>query len=330
MKIYKEKSNKQTIFEISGFPHWENVSSNVLAFFLNPTKEHKLNDLLIKSLFQSIDKKVTLGNLSNISVTRERSTINGGRLDILIISENFVIVIENKIYANLYNDLDDYSKTIEKVAEDNGIAKEKIFKIVLSIKNEKPDNSFYNITYSTLFKNIRSNCTNYIFNSDNKYFSFLFDFITTFEKPNIMDDNNELVEFFENNSEQIDKLMANYKELSDKLLQEFRDNFNYIEIQELYKTNFNVLNKNLTSSWGVYRDDCTYKGYSFKLQFAFSPTKGLTDLFLWSNEETETRIIKQLDFDFDKRQYFKPSQMIFAATIANKMIRDMIETLDKQ
>ena len=108
-KIYKEKSNKQTIFEISGFPHWENVSSNVLAFFFNPTKEHKLDDLLIKSLCQSIDAKITLGNLRNTKVFREYSTKRGGRLDILILNENFVIGIENKIYIDFTKFIWSYS-----------------------------------------------------------------------------------------------------------------------------------------------------------------------------------------------------------------------------
>lgn len=330
-KIYKEKSNKQTIFEISGFPHWENVSSNVLAFFFNPTKEHKLDDLLIKSLFQSIDAKITLGNLKNTKVFREYSTIKGGRLDILILNENFVIGIENKIYASLYNDLEEYAQTIDKVAENNEIDKDKVFKIVLSIKDEKPTDSFTNVTYSTLFKNIKNNITDYVFDSDNKYLSFLFDFIITFEKPNYMDNNNELVEFFENNSDLIDKLVSNYNDLNNKLLQEFRDNFDITEIKETYKPDINIISRNLTISWGVYRYDFTYKNnkYEFKLQFAFSPTKGLTHLcILKEKREVVNQIIKKLEYD--KEQNFKPSEMKEAGQTATKMIKKMLEELDKQ
>lgn len=327
-KIYKEKSNKQTIFEISGFPHWENVSSNVLAFFFNPTKEHKLDDLLIKSLFQSIDAKITLGNLRNTKVFREYSTEQGGRLDILIINENFVIGIENKIYASLYNDLENYSQTIDKVAENNEIDKDKIFKIVLSIKDEKPGHSFINVTYSALFQNIRNNIADYVFDSDNKYLSFLFDFITTFEKPNYMDNYNELVKFFEDNSDQIDKLVSNYNELNDKLLQEFYDYCKIIEINKTY--DFKLTHRDLRKSWGVYRDDFTYKNnkYEFKLQFAFSPTKGLADMYLWSDGEVETQIIQQVGYDNERN--FKPTEMKKAAQTANEMIKKMFEELDKQ
>jgi hypothetical protein len=325
-KIYKEKSNKQTIFEISGFPHWENVSSNVLAFFFNPTKEHKLDDLLIKSLCQSIDAKITLGNLRNTKVFREYSTKRGGRLDILILNENFVIGIENKIYAGLNNDLKDYSNTIEQVAENNGIDKGEIFKIVLSFKDEKPKDSFINVTYSILFKNIRNNIADYVFDSDNKYLSFLFDFITTFEKPNYMDNNEELLKFFEQNSDVIDKLLSNYNELNDKLVKEFRNYSENAEIKESYSSK--VTYRDLRTSWGVYRDDFTYKKYAFNLQFAFSPTKGLTNLYIWSNGNKEKEVIKKLEYD--KEQNFKPTKMDQAKDAATKMIKKMLEELDKQ
>ncbi len=322
-KIYKEKSNKQTIFEISGFPHWENVSSNVLAFFFNPTKEHKLDDLLIKSLFQSIDAKITLGNLRNTKVFREYSTKKGGRLDILILNENFVIGIENKIYADLHNDLKDYSNTIELVAENNGIDKGEIFKIVLSAKDEKPGHSFINVTYSALFQHIRNNIADYFFDSDNKYLSFLFDFITTLEKPNYMDNNEALVQFFEDNSDLIDKLVSNYNELNDLLVEKFR---NYSKIAKSYS--FKVTKRDLRTRWGVYRDDFTYKEYAFNLQFAFSPTQGLTSLYIWSKGNEEKQIIKKLEYD--KVQNFKPTQMDQAKDAASKMIKRMLEELDKQ
>jgi len=326
-KIYREKSNKQTIFEISGFPYWENVASNVLAFYFNPTKEHKLDDLLIRSLLQSFDTKIAIGNLDNTQVYREFTTINGGRLDILIVNENFIIGIENKINANIYNDLADYSNTIEKIAQENGISKDKIYKIVLSVKLEKPESSFINVTYSIFFKYIKNNITNFIFNSDSKHLSFLFDFIITFEKPNLMDNNIEIVEFFENNSAEIDKLITNYHELSNSLFQVFRNNININEIQEIKKgSNFKIKYRNLTSSWGVYRDDIIYKGYTFNLQFAFSPTKGLSDLYIWSSEDDVHKLIKNLGYN--EFQHFKPSHMQLAGITTNKMIKNVLEQID--
>ena len=33
-------ANSKSIFSVAGYPHYENVCSNVLAFFLDPANEH--------------------------------------------------------------------------------------------------------------------------------------------------------------------------------------------------------------------------------------------------------------------------------------------------
>jgi hypothetical protein len=39
-----------TILEIAGYPHYENVASNILAFFLDPKKGHGLGRIVLESL----------------------------------------------------------------------------------------------------------------------------------------------------------------------------------------------------------------------------------------------------------------------------------------
>ena len=76
-----------SIFDVSGYPHYENVCSNVLAFYLHPQKEHGLNGLVLEALLRiaghDIEKKV-----HTIKVEREYPTISGGRLDLMIISDS--------------------------------------------------------------------------------------------------------------------------------------------------------------------------------------------------------------------------------------------------
>lgn len=43
-----------SIFEIAGYPHYENVCSNILVFFLQPDAAHGLKDLCLKSLLQLV------------------------------------------------------------------------------------------------------------------------------------------------------------------------------------------------------------------------------------------------------------------------------------
>lgn len=46
-----EKQNL-TFMDVSGYPHYENVCSNILAFYLDPTQEHDLKDLFISAILK--------------------------------------------------------------------------------------------------------------------------------------------------------------------------------------------------------------------------------------------------------------------------------------
>jgi len=50
-------SRGRTFMEVSGYPHYENVSSNILGFYFDPAAEHGLKDLLLSAFFQMVDIK---------------------------------------------------------------------------------------------------------------------------------------------------------------------------------------------------------------------------------------------------------------------------------
>ncbi len=93
-----------TFMEIAGYPHYENVCSNVLAFYLDPQQPHGLGTLLLDALARaggiaSPDEGIG----GNVSVEREVITDAGNRIDIVIESDAHAIVIENKIRAAVSN-----------------------------------------------------------------------------------------------------------------------------------------------------------------------------------------------------------------------------------
>lgn len=56
--IYNRIPKKEkTFMEVSGYPHYENVCSNILSFYFNPNEEHRLNDIVLKSLLSTIKNK---------------------------------------------------------------------------------------------------------------------------------------------------------------------------------------------------------------------------------------------------------------------------------
>lgn len=202
----------KTIFDIARYPHYENVNSNILAFYLNPNNEHGLGNLFLSSLIEVSGGEIMNNQKTNIQVSREVSTQKGGRLDIVIETDNQIIGIENKIYHHLNNDLLDYSNSIDKWAESNSLDK---LKIVLSIRDEKKklekENSslgFINITYEDYWKKIKENMGNYVSTSSQKWLFYLIDFMSNIEKlkgRNMEFD--ETDKFFMENEDRVDNLI---------------------------------------------------------------------------------------------------------------------------
>lgn len=110
------KKKALTFLGISKQPHYENVWSNIYAFFFNTDEEHNLNDLFINSLLELINENISSSfNLkSSFDIETEVGTKKNGRIDILLSNNNDAIIIENKVYHHLNNDLDDYWYSISQ------------------------------------------------------------------------------------------------------------------------------------------------------------------------------------------------------------------------
>ena len=206
-----KSARARTFLEISGYPHYENVCSNILQFYLDPHNEHGLKDLVLNSLIQLADKDFHFEcDFEKIEVDREMQTLSGNRLDLLITTENYVIGIENKVFHFLNNDLEDYSKTVR-----NKEGQKKAINIILSLNRLSKEkdieranaHNFKTITYEDLFKNIRKNIGNYLSHSKPTYFIYLVDFMKSIEnlKPSTMD-NKKLWKFFHDNMENVQEL----------------------------------------------------------------------------------------------------------------------------
>ena len=58
-RLPKLSQSNPTYMEIAGYPHYENVCSNVLSFFFDTKQSHDLNDLVIKSLLDTVDETIS-------------------------------------------------------------------------------------------------------------------------------------------------------------------------------------------------------------------------------------------------------------------------------
>jgi hypothetical protein len=232
----KVKERKGTTFlEIARLPHLENVWSNILAFYINPNNEHGLSELILNSFFDAINEHSKPNSSKILQVDTEYQTVSGKRIDIVVIADNFILGIENKVDAGLYNDLKDYSETIDILAHPQNLP---TYKILLSkYRNDLSKGyGFVNIIYTDLIKSIKRNIGKHITYSDTKYLMFLFDFLKTIENnidTHNMEDNPDIVNFFHNNIEKISRLVQFHDKLNHDLVRKLDIIHNAVKRDEI-------------------------------------------------------------------------------------------------
>jgi hypothetical protein len=202
------RSENPTFLEIAQRSRRENLWSNILAFYLDPNKSHKLGPLLLESIFQSIKVEAPFNDLKTISVTREYPTDKNNRIYLVVVGDSFVVGIENKVDAELDNDLGNYSDTIDTLAKGK-----KAYKILLSKYPKPVTDGFINLLYSDLLKVTKQNIGEHTSFADTKYLIFLLDFLKNIENntnSNIMNDNPELIKFIANNYDTIKAIVEVY------------------------------------------------------------------------------------------------------------------------
>lgn len=247
-KLLNEASNiskkipmkEKTFMDISGYPHYENVSSNILAFYFNPAEEHKLNAIVIGALLKVIKNKninlVQNENIKELNVYREYTTIKGNRLDLVLQNEELVIGIENKIDATVYNDLNDYANTLNKISKNS-------IKVLLSLNpNDEivKNTEFINITYQEFFKQLKIDL-NSVPDKNNKWYIYLEEFIKNLENfEGELEMEEEIINWLQINKKEIEELNK-VKEIANKSI--------YKKQEELKKILENKLQINYIKFW---------------------------------------------------------------------------------
>lgn len=210
MQLNSDLFIEETFISICGFPHYEKVSSNILQFFIDNKREHKFGNLFIESILELVGWDIEIfGN--DLVVETEVKTNKGNYIDILITGNEKALCIENKIYAWLYNDLDDYFKFAKTRKED-------VKGIVLSINKLIKENRNYEyITYDDLFRKIKEKLGFYLITSNQRYYSLLLDFIINTESlKKGIDMDMQFIEFIKNNEEEVLRMNGKLKDVHDQ------------------------------------------------------------------------------------------------------------------
>ncbi len=204
------EKRSSTYFDVAGYPHYEKVVSNILAFFFDTEEEHGKKDLWLRSLLECYYEKkgefVEEGIFYSTdgAVQREYSTANGKRIDLLITTDdNKVVVIENKIYSGVYNPFKEYHDQAQKDFKER-----ELIEILLTLKPEKKqqqdDFCFENITYARLLAKVKENFGTYLSEGNEKWIIYMNEFMKNIGSK--MEDSavdGELQNIFRENGKQI-------------------------------------------------------------------------------------------------------------------------------
>ena len=209
------RTRKQlSVFEVSGYAHHENMVSNILAFYLDANLEHQMGTLALSALLMAAELPYEeVGAV--LAVHREYPTLQRGRLDLLVVSERYVIGIENKINAPLYNNLQDYGETIDGICNEQQSAV-KLLLTMTEITKQDELSGFQIVNYKTFLSCLK---TLIQANSlpENKWSMYLYDFISALdaEESESME-LNELEELIIANPEKVDELLLANQALTKK------------------------------------------------------------------------------------------------------------------
>ncbi|GHV77767.1 hypothetical protein AGMMS49942_25880 [Spirochaetia bacterium] len=212
-KAFKKIEHNKNFFEISGFPHYENVFSNVLSYFLT-------NNLILKCLLDCINTKFNTLDDAVCDVRREEYTDSGKRIDIVIETNDYIIGIENKINAPLYNDLDDYYNYLKKLSEN--LNKRPVCIILSKNKVLNISENWRNVVQKEFCNNIRNHYSELIGQLEYRYFLFLNEFVENIAYlQGASEMNNEFLKLakIDDNAEKIENIISNGMDLRNELIQ---------------------------------------------------------------------------------------------------------------
>ncbi len=167
-----------TIFEIAGYPHLENVSSNILSFYFASSQVHNFGSTLFKSLIfllgESTEQDV------DVLTRREEVTLGSKRIDLILETDALVIGIENKIYHELLNDLDIYWAHLQSISQGR-----RTLGVLLCLQPVTTQNPHFTIiTYQQLFRQVATERTKLGSSLTSKYALFYDDFVRSINNLN--------------------------------------------------------------------------------------------------------------------------------------------------
>lgn len=250
-KIPTYERSPKTFLEIAKQPRYENVISNIYAFFFDSNEEHGLGDLFMRALVDCIHShkdypaQKEISYLSDYYVETEFSTDGlgkkkkRGRIDLLLTNNAQTIIIESKIDHHLDNDLDDYWLSTKSIDDNAKVG------IILSIKPISKDkwqyfekqHEYINLTHLSLINRVIELSKPHLEKLNNHFKFILNDFCQNIIKISQEVMESEDLKFYFENQEKINQLVNFKFKVRDHIVQQIEHAGNSIADVNLVNIN---------------------------------------------------------------------------------------------
>lgn len=235
LKLQRANLNKPkrraTFMEVAGVERREVTVSKVLAFLMESETDHGMGDLWIRSLLSAAadtDARFDPHALQTSSATCSTEVVTANvsrdlRIDVVAETPDLVLGIENKIGADLYNDLEAYAGQVRDMAGDRVP-----LLLTLTLRDETSATSEWaerceergvalcNVTYDTLSAHVKENVGDVMLNADQEWLGYMRDFMRTIENLEVkrMQFDTELFAFMAENGPEVELLRQKMEEVA--------------------------------------------------------------------------------------------------------------------
>lgn len=149
---HHQPEREKSIFALGGRGYYENPTTDLLAFFLDPAQSHGLGDCFLSALLSSVPEMALLNPSLRSAPRREVATHNSNRIDLVLCGDDWDLLIENKVFHGQINPFADYESYAQSELNDG---KRSLFYMVLSPSGLSLRASWHGLSYSTLITTTR-------------------------------------------------------------------------------------------------------------------------------------------------------------------------------
>lgn len=187
---FQRPAREQTLFDIGARGYFENPTSDLLAFFLDPEAEHRFGNVILSSLLDSLPESHQPAPRERYLTrppVREWMTSRQQRIDLVLESDRWVLAIEHKIYHGLHNDFTHYGEDL--ALRLSGQDSRQVLCVVLSPGGQASEApGWLGIGYPDFLRRLRSAAGSlYEQHGESKWLLFLREFVIHLENLTMTD-----------------------------------------------------------------------------------------------------------------------------------------------